>query len=63
MDRLDILLIAVAAYVSVVSLVRLMTNRRNELVAKIRTEIDKQRATASAASDADPDANPDQEAA
>jgi hypothetical protein len=46
MDRWDILCIVVAAYVSIISLVRLMANRRNELVAKIRDEIAKQRAAA-----------------
>jgi hypothetical protein len=48
MDRWDIFLIAVAGYVSVVSLVRLMAQRRDELVAKIRAEIAKQRAAAAA---------------
>ena len=41
MDRWDMLCLVVAAYVSIVSLVRLMANRRNELVAKIREEIAK----------------------
>jgi hypothetical protein len=49
MDRWDVLIIAAAAYVCVVSLVRLMTNRRNELVVKIQEEIAKQRAAAEAA--------------
>jgi hypothetical protein len=49
MDRWDVLIIAAAAYVCVVSLVRLMANRRNELVAKIKEEITKQRAAAEAA--------------
>jgi hypothetical protein len=52
MDRWDVLLALVAAYVAVVSLVRLMTNRRNELVTKIREEIVKQRAAAEAAAEA-----------
>jgi hypothetical protein len=43
MDRWDVLLAAVATYIAVVSLVRLMTNRRNEVVAKIRDELAKQR--------------------
>jgi F0F1-type ATP synthase membrane subunit b/b' len=49
MDRLDLLLMIVAGYVAVVSLVRLMANRRNDLVAKIRVEIEKQRAEAAEA--------------
>jgi hypothetical protein len=43
MDRWDILLAAVATYVAIVSLVRLMANRRNEVIAKIRDELAKQR--------------------
>jgi hypothetical protein len=49
MDRWDVLIVVVAAYVSVVSLVRLMAHRRDELVAKIRDEIAKQQAAAAAA--------------
>ena len=51
MDRWDVLLALVAAYVAIVTLVRLMTNRRNELVTKIREEIVKQRAAAQAAAE------------
>jgi hypothetical protein len=43
MDRWDILLAAFATYVAIVSLVRLMANRRNEVLAKIRDELAKQR--------------------
>jgi hypothetical protein len=43
MDRWDVLLAAIATYVAVVSLVRLMANRRNEVLAKIRDELAKQR--------------------
>jgi hypothetical protein len=43
MDRWDVLLAAVAMYVAVMSLVRLMTNRRNEVLVKIRDEFAKQR--------------------
>ena len=46
MNGWDMLLALVAGYVAVVSLVRLMAHRRNELVEKIRKEIDKQRARA-----------------
>jgi hypothetical protein len=57
MDRWDMLLAAAATYVAIVSLVRLMANRRNELVAKIKDEIAKQRAaTQAAAEEAERDA-------
>jgi hypothetical protein len=49
MDRWDVLIVVVAAYISVVSLVRLMAHRRDELVVKIRDEIAKQQAAAAAA--------------
>jgi hypothetical protein len=51
MDRWDTLLLIAAGYIAVVSLVRLMVNRRNELVAKVREEIVKQRATAAQAAE------------
>ena len=53
MDRWDIFLAIVASYVAIVALVRLMANRRNELVEKIRAEIAKQRAAARAAAEAE----------
>ncbi len=59
MERWDLLILIVAGYVAVVSLVRLMGNRRNELVAKIRTEITKQRAAAAAAREAEEEAERD----
>lgn len=43
MDRWNVLIIIVAGYVSVVSLTRLMAQRRDELISKIRDEIAKQR--------------------
>lgn len=46
MDRWDLLLAIAAGYVAIVSLVRLMATRRNELIVKIRSEIAKQRAAA-----------------
>ena len=49
MDRWDVVFMIVAGYVAVLSLVRLMANRRNELVTKIREEIDRRRAAAEAA--------------
>ena len=41
-DRWDVLLAALAAYVAVVSLVRLMAQRRNELMAQIRAAIEQE---------------------
>jgi hypothetical protein len=55
MDRWDVLVIIVAGYVSVVSLTRLMAQRRNELIAKIRDEIAKQRTRGAAAAAAQDD--------
>jgi len=43
MDRWDVLIIAAASYVAVVSLVRLMAVRRNQLVEQVREQIDQQR--------------------
>jgi hypothetical protein len=40
MDRWDVLIVAVAAYVAVMTLVRLMTHRRDELVGQVRQQID-----------------------
>ena len=60
MDGWDILLAATAGYVAIVSLVRLMANRRNELVEKIREEIAKQRTAKNAA---EAEGEPAQEAA
>ena len=39
MDRWDLLLLAAAGYVAVLSLVRLMARRRNELVDEVRGQI------------------------
>jgi hypothetical protein len=39
MDRWDVLILAVAAYVAVMTLVRLMAHRRNELVGQVRQQI------------------------
>ena len=44
MDRWDILIIAGAGYVAVVTLVRLMAARRNQLVEQVRHQIEEQRA-------------------
>ena len=53
MDRWDVFLFIMAGYVAVLSLVRLMAHRRNELVTKIRDEIARQRAAAEAAAEED----------
>jgi hypothetical protein len=60
MDGWDLLVALVAGYVAVVSLVRLMANRRNELLDKIRAEIAKQRDAAASAED---ESEPKEEAA
>ncbi|TWU30371.1 hypothetical protein [Bythopirellula polymerisocia] len=39
MDRWDVLILAVAGYVAVMTLTRLMTRRRNELVEQSREQI------------------------
>lgn len=44
MDRWDILIIASAAYLAIMTLVRLMVARRNQLVDHVRQQIDEQRA-------------------
>ena len=44
MDRWDLLIIAGAAYVAMVALVRLMAARRDHLVQQVRDQIDRQRA-------------------
>jgi hypothetical protein len=51
MDRWDLFLFVVAGYVTVLSLVRLMANRRNELIEKIREEIDRRRDAAEEAAE------------
>ena len=40
MDRWDAVMYAIAVYVAVTSLVRLMANRRNELVEQVRQQIE-----------------------
>jgi hypothetical protein len=39
MDRWDVLIVAVAGYVAVMTLVRLMARRRNELVGQVRQQM------------------------
>ena len=53
MDRWDAVLIAVAVYVSVVSLVRLMAARRDEVVRQFRAEVERLQAARAAEADRD----------
>lgn len=43
MSRADIILLAIAAYVAVMSLVRLMKARRDQLVAEVQQQVDARR--------------------
>jgi hypothetical protein len=43
MDRWDLLIIFAAGYVAVMTLVRLMAGRRNQLVDQVRGQLDEQR--------------------
>ena len=43
MSRADIILLAIAAYVAVMTLVRLMKRRRDELVADVQRQVDAHR--------------------
>ena len=56
MDQVDVLMISVAAYVAVVSLVRMMAARRDEVIRQIRAEIERRRAEAAAQAEAERDA-------
>jgi hypothetical protein len=53
MDQLDILMIAAAGYVAVVSLVRLMAARRDQVIRQLRAEIERRRAAEQAEADRD----------
>lgn len=44
MDRWDLLIVGVAGYVAVLTLVRLMAARRNQLVEEVRHQIEQQQA-------------------
>jgi hypothetical protein len=55
MDQIDALMIAAAGYVAVVSLVRLMAARRDQVVRQLRAEMERRRAEAAQA-EADRDA-------
>ncbi len=55
MDRWDMLIMAGAAYVAIMSLVRLMAHRRNTLVAHMRDQIANQAANPPQETDASAD--------
>lgn len=40
MDRWDVLIYAAAVYVAATSLVRMMANRRNELIEQVREQVE-----------------------
>ena len=42
MDRWDVLLMGVAAYVAMISLIRLMAKRRNQLIQQFYRELEQQ---------------------
>jgi len=50
MDRWDVLIACVAGYIALVSLVRLMTRRRNRLVSQLQSQIAKNRGIEESAS-------------
>jgi len=56
MDKIDVLLVVGAAYIAVVSLVRLMAARRDQVIRQLRAEIEKQRAAQAAAEQEERDA-------
>ena len=56
MDKIDVLLVVGAAYVAVVSLVKLMAARRDQVIRHLRAEIEKQRKARAAASEEERDA-------
>jgi hypothetical protein len=53
MDQLDVLMMSVAGYVAVLSLVRLMAARRDEVVRQLRAEIERRRAAEQADAERD----------
>ena len=56
LDRFDMLMFAVAGYVAIVTLVRLMIARRDEVVGYLRTELERQAQAAEEADDEKSDA-------
>lgn len=57
MDRWDILIIAGATYVAVMTLVRLMVARRNHLVDQVRQQVEQQRGQQAVKKPVDEDAD------
>jgi len=57
MDRWDILIIAGAGYVAVMTLVRLMVARRNHLIDQVRQQVEQQRGQQTAKKPVDEDAD------
>ena len=55
MDRFDMLMCAIAGYVAIVTLIRLMITRRDEVVGYLRTQLERQAAEAAAIAAADED--------
>jgi len=53
MTRTDIILLVIAAYVAVMTLVRLMRRRRDELVADVQRQVHAHRKRARQAADSD----------
>jgi hypothetical protein len=58
-DRFDMLMFAIAGYVAIVTLVRLMISRRDEVVGYLRTQLERQAAEAAAAAAAEEDEDRD----
>jgi hypothetical protein len=56
MDKIDVLLVVGAGYMAVVSLVRLMAARRDQVIRQLRMEIEKQRKAKEAAEEEERDA-------
>jgi hypothetical protein len=56
LDKWDVVMIAAASYVAVISLVRLMAARRDQVIRHLRTEIEKQRKAKEEAEQAERDA-------
>ena len=55
LDRFDLLMLAIAAYVAIITLVRLMITRRDEVVGYLRTQLERQAAEAAAAAEDEED--------
>ena len=51
MDAWDLLIVGAAAYVAIVSLVRLMAGRRNELLGEVRSQVARELSDSPDASD------------